>query len=151
MPDAGERGQGANSSGCRLVMMINQTRAPFFSNGEASSKPSRWCRGAGDAGLARRKRCRCHRRFMHRPWMIGRSTVVALMPLVSRDGGGSTSSNHAICHFGTFECDAYRVATRWRHGPKTRKPPRRAALKNLIRSEGYLVAGIGFEPMTFWL
>jgi hypothetical protein len=43
------------------------------------------------------------------------------------------------------------VATRWRHGLKEESRPEGRLSENLIKSEACLVAGTGFEPVTFRL
>jgi hypothetical protein len=46
---------------------------------------------------------------------------------------------------------SFSVATRWRHGRKQESRPFGRLSENLLKSEVCLVAGIGFEPMTFRL
>ena len=67
------------------------------------------------------------------------------------DGGQATDPHDVVGGLEAAVLPAFQVATRWRHDPKIGKPPKGGFLKNLIKTEACLVAGIGFEPMTFRL
>jgi hypothetical protein len=79
--------------------------------------------------------------------MGGLCTMRFLKPLFSSEGPPLSIGEQIELIAGFQACGGDTVATR----PKNKKAALGRLSENLIKSEACLVAGIGFEPMTFRL